>query len=203
MPSGRIFDISRELYAGMPIYPGDPEFSSRAVSELDPADETSCALTAIGLSTHCGTHLDAPAHFMAGGASVDRAPLGLLCGQARLLALPGPAVDAGALAAWDLREVERLLIRTGSHRGHLTPDAASMLRDRTAVRLVGIDSMSIGSQGSGHRVHRILLCGQEPIWILEGLDLDGVPPGAYELCCLPLKIRGADGAPARVILQGG
>jgi len=199
----RIVDVSREIFDGMPCFPGDPPFSCRPLSVLDENDPESCATSSLSLTSHTGTHLDAPAHFIPGGETVDRVPLEILCGPARVIDLTdrAPSISEKALAACGLDGVERLIIKTGSGDAHLTLDGARYLKRTSRVRLVGIDSLSIEAQASpGHPVHKALLGGDEPIYIIEGLDLTAAQAGDYRLVCLPLKTRGLDGAPARVIL---
>jgi arylformamidase len=198
-----IIDISRELYDGMPSYPGDPPFSCKPLSVLDENDPESCATTSLSLTSHSGTHLDAPAHFIPGGETIDRVPLEILCGPALVVDLSDRAasISKEALAACGLDKVERLIIKTAGDDAHLTLDGARYLRQNTSVRLIGIDRLSIEALPSpGHPVHKTLLGGNEPIYIIEGLDLKTAQAGDYQLVCLPLKIRGMDGAPARVLL---
>ncbi len=199
----RLIDVSRELFEGMPTYPGDPPFSSGPHSVLAENDPESCAISLLSLTSHTGTHLDAPAHFIPGGETVDHVPLEILCGPARVADLTNgsPDVSQEILAASGIQNIERLIIKTGSENAHLTLDAARYLKQNTRVRVVGIDSLSIEAQASpGHTVHKTLLGGDEPVYIIEGLDLSASQAGDYQLVCLPLKIRGLDGAPARVIL---
>lgn len=207
-------DISMRIRQGMPVYPGDPAFQIEQISKVVAGDPMSYALSRIALATHCGTHVDAPAHFIPGGATIETVALELLYGPARVLDLcrAPRAIDAPSLAARDLQGVERLLLKTevgevGSTRpldesAHLTPAAATYLREQTTIRLIGIDTLSIeGASSEQFEVHRTLLSGDSPIIIIEGLALAEVEAGDYELTCLPLKIEGADGAPARAFLR--
>jgi arylformamidase len=206
-----IYDISLPLQAGMVVYEGDPPFESTPVSAIE---RDGFAVTRFALGSHTGTHLDAPAHFIAGGLTVDQVPLDILCGPARVLDLRGEglAVDRQTLERHDWHEVRRVLLQTVSgplpedpfmkRHAHLTPDAAHFLRDQTDVCLVGIDALSIEAEPCpGFPVHHALLASTPPIVILEAIDLRGVPPADYELVCLPLRLRGADGAPARACLR--
>jgi len=197
----RYVDATRPLVPGMFVHPGDPPFETQPVATLE---RDGFALRSLRLGTHTGTHLDAPAHFVAGGATVDQAPLELLLGPARVVdaQAAGRELDAAFLAAQQLEKVVRLLLRTADGSRGLTCEAAEWLRRSTAVRLVGIDRPSIEALDSPDcPVHRVLLGGEPAIWILEGLDLDAVPSGEHELCCLPLRLSGADGAPVRVVLR--
>ena len=206
-----VFDISLPLHAGMVVYEGDPDFESTPVCTI-PGD--GFAVTRLVLGSHTGTHLDAPAHFIVGGLTVDQVPLEILCGPARVLDLRGAGLAIGrqVLERHDWIEVSRVLLQTDSgplldgpftkRYAHLTRDGAQFLRDRTAVRLVGIDALSIEAEPCpGFPVHHALLAATPPIFILEAIDLRGVPTGDYDLICLPLRIRGADGAPARASLR--
>ncbi len=205
----RIFDVTVPIHHGMPVYEGDPEVSVEpwlSISLGAPANVSSLAM-----GSHTGTHVDAPAHFRDGALGVDRLALDVLIGPARVYA---PAVsghiDAASLRAMDLTSRPRILFKTrgASHwrdEGFrkdfvgLTEDAARLLVD-SGVKLVGVDSLSVEPYGcSGFPAHRILL--DAGVIILEGLDLSAVPPGDYELFCLPLRLQDGDGAPARVILR--
>lgn len=204
-------DVTLPMHAGMLTFPGDPPFGTFTYRTVDPVDPESYRLTLLSCGTHCGTHVDAPAHFVAGGPGVDAIPLPVLCGLARVADLrgAGPEISAQTLRGLALEGVERLLLRTSSGLDtsqtpstHLTVDAAAYLVDETVVRLVGIDVLSVDAPGGrGYPVHHTLLGASPPRVIVEGLDLRTVPAGDYELWCLPLRLTGADGSPARVILR--
>lgn len=198
-----IIDITRPLYDGMPTWPGDPPVRVRPAAALP-------AVSQVSLSSHAGTHVDPPAHFVPGGSTVDRLPLDVLLGPAWVAWLPGASViTAAQLAAAAIPpDVSRLLLRTANSEraGHefdpafvgLAPDAAAWLIAR-AVRLVGIDGPSIEPfDAAGEPVHRALLAAG--IIVVEGLALADVSAGAYELLCLPLRLAAGDGAPARAVL---
>jgi arylformamidase len=193
----------------MPRWPGDP--APQLVRDLDLAAGDGVTLSRVSLSAHAGTHVDAPAHYLRGGATVDTLGLEVGLGPARVIAVRGPRkVGAAELAAHRPRRGERLLLRTGARpprpgRGRaprplaLGLDGAELLAAR-GVALLGIDALSVGPAGAeGDAVHRALLAAG--IWIVEGLDLGAAPPGRYDLCCLPLRLVGAEGAPARVALR--
>ncbi len=206
----RFYDVSLPLRTGIPSIPGDPPFESRRVSSLEAGDPYS--LTGLSLSTHAGTHVDPPSHFLQGGASVDSIPLTTLVGPCRVVEV---ASDRRAIGPEDLPTGEpepRLLFRTrNSERWALSdeyfPDyvaltgaAARALAARPPL-LVGIDSLSIENDPTlQFPVHRAL--AGAGVVVLEGLRLGGVPAGRYELLCLPLRLAGGDGAPARVLLRG-
>jgi len=203
-------DATVPIRAGMIVYDGDPAVALDRVQSI--ATGGICNLSRLGFGVHTGTHVDAPVHFIEGGAGVETIPLEALMG-------PALVVDArDATADFDRPTLEqmaipggteRLLFRTSNSRlwdlPHFSPeflgltaDGARYLLER-GVRLVGMDYLSIAPMGNPAPTHLALL-GAGAV-ILEGLDLRQVEPGAYELRCLPLLVAGADGAPARVLLR--
>lgn len=190
----RILDVSVPVRPGMIVYPGDPDVRLERVSSIAGGDGFN--LSRLDLGVHSGTHVDAPLHFVEDGASVETLPLDVLVGPCVVVAgLEVAAVPAGA---------ERVLFKTPNGRlwerdefsedfVALDGDAARALVSR-GVRLVGIDYVSIGDE----EAHRVLLGAG--VVAVEGLDLRAVEPGAYRLVCAPLKLAGAEGAPARVLL---
>jgi arylformamidase len=205
----RIYDISVSVASGGVVYPGNPPISISLASAV--AQGASSNVSRLDLGSHTGTHVDAPRHFFDDGAGVDTLPLDVLMGPALLIALdPGVmAVTAEHLRAHDLTHVTRLLLRTRNsgfiretefHQDftYLAPDGAQYLVDH-GIRLVGVDYLSVEQFHSGHhRTHRTLL--EHGVVIVEGLDLGEPPAGVYELRCLPLRLAGLDGAPARAVL---
>jgi len=156
--------------------------------------------------------MDAPLHYLAGAAAIDSLPLAAVVGVARVIEIRNPEmVTRGELLPHDIQPGERLLFKTGNSEHcwdsedfcadyvYVGLDAARYLADK-AVRVVGVDYLSVGGfKQDGPETHRILL--EAGIWIIEGLDLRGVDPGSYELICLPLKVLGGDGAPARAVVR--
>lgn len=201
-------DVTVPIHPGMVVYEGDPGVQVASALSLDRGDPANVSLLTLG--SHTGTHVDAPIHFIPGGDGVDRVPPGLLVGPARVVACPPGPITAEIITGARVAGDTRLLLKTGNStlwaRGRfvrdyqaLTLDAARALVE-AGVALVGIDYLSIEGFGAHeHPVHRCLL-GAGTV-ILEGLDLSAVPPGRYELCCLPLRIRDGDGAPARALLR--
>ena len=194
---------------GGTVYPGNPEIRIEPASEVSKG--ASANVSRIALGSHTGTHVDAMKHFFDDGSPVDALPLTSLIGPAMVVAFPDDvmSVTATHLKEHRLDGVARLLIRTrnsgfikdGTFHNDYTyvaPDAAEHLVG-LGVRLVGVDYLSIEQFHSGHhKTHRTLL-GRDVV-IVEGLDLSAVTPGQYELYCLPLRLAGLDGAPARAIL---
>lgn len=206
----RIYDISVTIREGMPVYEGDPGVHLDRVLEM--ARGAPANVSHLDLGVHTGTHVDAPIHFIPGGSGVEALPLDALIGRARVVEFTGPQhVTAADLEGLRLADgVERLLLKTRNSRlwqeasGFrrdfiaLAPDAARWIVER-ALKLVGVDYLSVEPYGSqDFRTHRTLL--QAGVVIIEGLNLDGIAPGDYLLACLPVKLAGCDGAPARAVL---
>ena len=208
----RIWDISVPVRHGGLVYPGNPPISITAVQSI--AQGNTANVSRIDLGSHTGTHVDAPLHFMDGGAGVDELPLDVLIGPARLIAFGDEVMSVGEaeLRRHDLRGVTRLLLRTrnsgwlasGSPEfhpdfTHVAPDGAEYLVS-IGVRLVGVDYLSVEQfRSPHHRTHKTLL--SNGVVIVEGLVLSEPPPGDYELYCLPMLLAGLDGAPARAVLR--
>lgn len=202
-------DISMPLQSGMVHWPGDPPVRIERVADM--AEGATANVSAMAMGCHTGTHMDGPLHFLQDGAGLETMPLAATMGPARVLEIHDPrAVTAEELRLHRIRKGERILLKTknsarcwdsGVLAGDcvgLTPEAARFLVARGIISL-GIDFLSVGGMGPEEStVHRLLLAGG--IWIMEGLDLSGVPPGSYQLVCLPLRISGSDGAPARAVL---
>ena len=197
-------DISTPVRDGMPVYPGDPPVRVERVLDMGHGDQAT--VTALAMSAHAGTHIDAPAHAMPGGGGVEGVALDALVGPAHVVDMRGAdAIDAVALRAAPLPDAcRRVLLRTGHGQPYpplegagLTEDAAHELV-RREIALVGIDTMSIAPGPDPMPVHRVLL--RAGIVVVEGLDLRRAAPGAHQLLCLPLLVPGADGAPARALL---
>ena len=210
--SVRIHDISVLVHEGTPIWPGDPKLSMQLASGIAKGDVAN--ITRIEMGAHTGTHLDAPFHFQMNGAGVDQLPLEILIGPCRvfdLSELTGPITRA-ALEKCDFAGVTRALFKTRNSRHWaeddrefdkkflaVAADAAKYLVDR-GVKLVGVDYLSVEAFGSTeYPVHDTLLGAG--VVIIETLNLSGVSAGDYELIALPVKLKGADGAPARVVLR--
>ena len=204
----KLYDISLSISSDLPVYPGDPPVSLTHHSAIARGDRYN--VTTLTMTTHTGTHLDAARHCDDEGGTVDRVPLSLLVGPARVVELlQAREIDASTLSRLPVRGHERILLKTGSsllwgkpgfqgELAHLTPEGAEYLVS-CGVKLVGIDSLSVESVTGDGTVHRLFLGGG--VVILEGLNLSGISPGDYELICLPLKIADGDGAPCRAILR--
>jgi arylformamidase len=198
--------------ATTPVYEGDASLKFEFLKDMRKGDDFTLSVYSMG--AHSGTHIDAPMHFVAGGASIDRVPLEPLIGPARVIDVPDgvQAIDAAELNRHQWRDAPRVLFRTRSsvrgwmrsatfHRdfAYIAPDAAQLLAD-AGVQLVGIDYISAEQFGAPAPLsHRILLGKGIPI--VEGLVLEGVRAAEYDLIVLPLKVAGHEGAPARAVLR--
>ena len=205
----RIYDISVPIRSGGLVYPGNPEIDIELQQAV--AKGASANVSTIRFGSHTGTHADAARHFFDDGESVDHIPLDRLIGSAVLLKFDDEVRSVGAaeLRRQDLGGYKRVLIGTRNSAllsradfvkdyTYLAPDGAQYLVDQ-GVELVGVDYLSIEQFHSGHhRTHRTLL--ERSVVIVEGLDLSVPAPGEYEFICLPLRIEGCDGAPARAVL---
>jgi arylformamidase len=203
-------DVSVPVKTGMACWPGDDGVQVERV--LDMAKGEPANVSRVAMGAHTGTHVDAPLHFLAKGSDLDDLPLTAVVGQARVIEIQDPvSVKAEDLRAHRIRRGQRILFKTRNSAYcwasdsfvtdyvYISPEAASFLAQR-GVRAVGIDYLSVGAfEGDGAETHRALLAAG--IWLIEGLNLSRVEPGTYDLICLPLKIAGAEGAPARAILR--
>lgn len=203
-------DVSVTVRDGMPHWPDNPPIMLERVMDLDRGDE--CNLSQLVMGVHSGTHMDGPVHFIHGAAGLDEMPLSATIGEARVVGIEDPhEITVDELRGHRLQAGERVLFRTlNSTRCwqaerfvedfvHISEPAAVHLAE-SKVQTVGVDYLSVGGyRADGASVHRILLGAD--VWIIEGLDLSAVAPGRYEMICLPIKLRDADGAPARAILR--
>lgn len=197
----KIIDATRPLKNDMLVYPGDviPSFSQ--------ADHGRYLISDLHLSSHTGTHIDAPVHYLKSGDTIDTIPLSRLIGRCRVIDVSnaGTLITAEQLKG-ELDGVKRLLLKTRfsgktvftEEYPSLALDAACSITDQ-GIECVGIDSPSIESFNCDGSVHRHLL-GNGCI-IIELLDLSDVPEGDYKMVALPLRFTGLDGSPARVILM--
>jgi arylformamidase len=203
-------DVSVTVRSGMPHWPDNPPIVMERVMDLGRGDAANVSHLAMGV--HSGTHMDGPVHFIHEGPGLDEMPLSATMGEARVIEIEDPKeITAEELARHGLRAGERILFRTSNSIRcwqapsfiedfvYISEQAARYLAE-TRVRTVGVDYLSVGGyHADGAVIHRILL--EAGIWIIEGLDLSPVAGGRYEMICLPVKLHGSDGAPARAILK--
>jgi arylformamidase len=208
----KIHDVSVLVHNGTPTWPGDPKLSMQLASSIARGDVAN--VTRIEMGAHTGTHMDAPFHFDAHGSGVDQLPLDVLIGRCRVFDLGREAghITQSVLEKCDLAGVTRALFKTRNSRhwandhhefdkqfAAIAADAATYLVKRE-LELVGVDYLSVEAFGSREfPVHNTLLGAG--VVIIETLNLSGVAAGDYELIALPLKLKDADGAPARVVLR--
>jgi arylformamidase len=203
-------DVSIPLRNGMVHWPGDPEYQIRKV--LDQRNGDLCTLSHIQMSVHTGTHMDAPLHFLEGGITMEQMPVEATIGPARVIWIDDPrAIRRDELARHDLQAGERLLIKTANSAKSwvsddfdedyifIAHDAAQYMAE-AGIRTIGVDYLSVGGfRQDMKETHQTILGAG--IWIVEGLNLSDIEPGPYEFVCLPLKLVGSDGAPARAVLR--
>jgi arylformamidase len=197
-PRSSLYDISPLLHAGIPVWPGDPAFSLEKVSSIAAGGISEVSVLHMGL--HTGAHIDAPAHCQAGGRTIDQLDLSCFVGRARLVTVPGGTLHASyfqkTLESWPAR----LLVRSAGASQSCFHFQAAELLGRKGVRLVGTGGASVDPpESTDLPAHRAF--GRFGIPILEGLALDDVPDGEYELIALPLRIGGAEASPVRAVLR--
>ncbi len=205
----KLIDVSVPLDALLPTYPHNTPFTLEPIKRLARGDSSN--VSTLHLSAHTGTHVDAPRHFFDDGPGTEALPLELLVGRARVIEIRSrTGVAAEDLRALDLSDDIRVLIKThnsrlwGSPAFHadyvgVTESGAKHLVEH-GIKVVGVDYLSIEQfKNPGAPAHRVLL-GAGTI-VIEGLDLRDAEPGVYDMFCLPLRIVGSDGAPARVVLR--
>ena len=200
-----ILDVSIPIRTRMPIWPGNAGVAMRRVEAI--ADGAVANVSAVDLGAHTGTHVDAPNHFLEGEPGVDTVALEPLIGDAVVVDATAvkKTVGAAAVAALGVPAgTDRVLLKTRNsqlwERDEFSDDIVALDESGAralldlGVRLIGIDYLSIGDPGA----HRVLLGARTAV--VEGLDLRAVAPGPYRLICLPLKLVGSDGGPARAVL---
>ncbi|HEY6392860.1 MAG TPA: cyclase family protein [Bryobacteraceae bacterium] len=203
-------DVSIPLHNGMVSWPGDAPF--HRLETLKIANGDVCNLSQFCTSAHIGTHMDAPRHFLAQGRGMESMPIDAVIGPARVIAIRDPdLIRVAELEQHHLGPGDRVLFKTGNSDRlwktndfqerfvHIPQDTAAYLAD-LKVRTVGVDYLSVGGyETDSAETHQALLGAG--IWLIEGLNLEHVEAGDYELVCLPLKLVGSDGAPARAVLR--
>lgn len=204
-------DVSVPLRTGLVHWPGDPEPTFELISEIERGSEAN--VTLCRMTAHTGTHMDAPAHFLPGREGIDHFPLETGIGPVRVVSMPSECDSIGReqLEGLHIDAGTRVILKTRNSSKPwfnaefdprfvaLNASGAEFLAAK-GVSLLGVDYLSVGRfQADGAQTHRILLGAG--IWVVEGLNLVDVEDGEYDLVCLPLRIEGADGSPARVVLR--
>ena len=207
----KIHDVTVAFTDQIPPFPGDPVPRIHRFMKMEDGDP--CNVSHMEMCVHSGTHVDAPMHHVLGGAGIETLPIEVMIGPCRVIDAGNvDVVTAAILEAMDLPEgLERLIVRTSASAlwdapqwgrredfAGLSADAARWVVAR-GIRLVGIDSLTIEHfDGPDAPAHVALL--EAAVVVIEGLDLRAIAPGDYELVCLPMKLAGCEGAPARVVL---
>jgi arylformamidase len=210
LTTGTWIDVSVSLFTGMVHWPNDPSIEIERIMDIEKGDEATVSKLSMGV--HTGTHMDAPLHFFEHGISMDRLPFSATLGRARVIAINDNAsIKPAELEPHNIQMGERILFKTRNSTyawGSNTfvedfvyiSHAAAQYLAQLQVQTVGVDYLSVGGYRSdGPETHHALLGAG--IWIIEGLNLAQISPGLYDLICLPLKLLGAEGAPARAILR--
>ncbi|MGE5429845.1 MAG: cyclase family protein [Syntrophomonadaceae bacterium] len=202
-------EVSAPVRSGMQHWPGEPDVLIYKIASISEGKDAN--VSGLSMSAHTGTHMDAPYHFINDGKDISQVPFDVLIGPALVIDVKNPkCVDLQDIRDSDIRQGARVLFKTANSdkewfnmdfsTGYtgLSARAAEYLAERE-VQLVGIDFLSIGTYKEDEDVHRTLL--GKGIWIIEGLYLKDIPEGSYEMICLPLRLIGSDGAPARAVLR--
>ena len=208
----KYYDVSVPISPQLPIWPDTQPIEFQRTLDLDQGDIAND--TTICMSVHTGTHVDASLHFVSSGRTVDELPLETLIGVSTVLDVGEiEVITANFLESLRLpNSLKRILFKTKNSRlwnsvnsskfeanfVALSCDAAEWLVHQGII-LVGIDYLSIQRFYDGPKTHIVLL--ESDVVIIEGLNLIDVPAGNYELICLPIKLKGLEGAPSRVILR--
>ena len=205
----KLIDVSVPLDAQLPTYPNNTPFSLEPIKRIARGDSSN--VSTLHMSVHTGTHVDAPRHFFDEGAGTESLPLDLLMGRARVIEVDSRAgIAAEDLSGLDLSDDIRVLIKTHNSRlwgsPEFHPDYVGVLESGAkhlvahGIKVVGVDYLSVETfHNPGAPAHHTLLGAG--VIVIEGLDLRDVEAGIYDMICLPLRIVGSDGAPARVVLR--
>lgn len=201
-------DVTLPMKHAMVCWPGDPSLVVEKVAEIGKGSV--CNLTRIAGSAHTGTHMDSMRHFIADGITMEQMPLEAVIGPARLIEFDVPVIERAHLEPYRPQRGERLLFKTSNsalryndddfHTDYVAvDDSAAKYLVECGVMTVGLDYLSIAPWADLISTHITLLGAG--VWVIEGLDFRGVDPGNYELICLPLKLKGSDGAPCRAVMR--
>ncbi len=204
----KIVDVSRTVFTDMTVWPGDEGVILKRTASISKGSNAN--VSRLHLGVHAGTHVDAPLHFIDGGKSIDKLDINLFNGAVQIVDMQGrKSIDKNRLSDIPLQRGGAIFFKTAAslrtlrepfdteYTG-LEPEAAEYLLEM-GVRVVGTDALSVERYDSNeYKVHKLLL-GNE-VLIIEGLCFKDVFPGRYWYTCLPLFLKGSDGAPARVIL---
>jgi arylformamidase len=199
----KIYDVSLPIYEGMPVYKNKPEKQP----SFDTSQNGHVTETRISMDVHTGTHVDAPLHMVPGGDTIETLPLEKLVRRAKVIDLTNAedSIKADDLAGKDIQKGDFVLFKTKNSWDtefnfefiYVDHEAAKILAE-IGVSGVGIDALGVERAQENHPTHKQLF--QNDVIIIEGLQLKEVPEGEYLMVAAPLKIRGLDASPARVVL---
>lgn len=192
----RLIDITKDLIKTEP-YPGDPKPQLSVFSSFSNGD--GCNMARLSTTLHCGTHADAPLHFIPGGQTINNVPLELFAGECKVIEVDVDRITGDYVDKFFPKHTERILIKSGGKAYFDKTGAEELVY--IGCKLIGTDSMSVGSAEDQTGPHRALL--GEGVAVLENLDLSEVNPGKYFLTAFPVKIAGVEGAPVRAVLFDG
>jgi len=202
------FDVTAPIFPGMSHWPGDPEISIHHVKEKQRGDMANVSLIKMG--SHTGTHMDAPLHFIKHAKDISQLPIDCMVGRALVITIKDKEkITLEEIKDTGIEEGMHVLFKTSnsaqdwtvkymSDYVYVSTEVAHFLKDKK-IKVVGVDYLSIGHEHNDKEVHLTLLGAG--IWIIEGLRLQEVPSGEYDIFCFPLKLLGGDGAPSRVLLK--
>jgi arylformamidase len=205
----KLIDVTVPLDANLPTYPGNTPFALEAIKRVARGDSSN--VSTLHMSAHAGTHVDAPRHFFDDAPGADALPLEMLLGRTRVIEITSRVgIGADELADIDLSDDLRVLFKTSNSRLWGSPDFHQDYIGVTAsgaehliahgIKVVGVDYLTVEEfKKPGAPAHHVLLGGGAIV--IEGLNLRDVDPGIYDMLCLPLRVVGSDGAPARVLLR--
>jgi arylformamidase len=199
----KIFDVSLPIYEGMPVYKNKPEKQP----EFNTAQNGHVTETRISMDVHTGTHVDAPLHMVPGGDTIETLPIEKLVRKAKVFDLTNANgfISAEDLTDKNIQKDDFVLFKTKNSWDiefnfefiYVNSEAAKVLAE-IGVAGVGIDALGVERAQENHPTHKQLF--QNNVIIIEGLQLKEVPEGEYLMVAAPLKIRGLDASPARIVL---
>lgn len=206
-------DVTWPISNGMVHWPGQPPVRIERIRSI--SEGAGSNVSVLEMSVHTGTHIDAPIHFLPGGADITAVPLDALLGSVRVAQVDGKLITPASLEAFRERRGrllpgERVFFRTANSQADwlfepFNTDYVAVSAEAAAylvlqgVSVVGVDYLSVAPYDNTAETHRILL--EAGVWVIEGLDLRGIREGTYQMLALPLKITGSDASPLRVLLR--
>jgi arylformamidase len=209
MSDNKWIDVSVDLCSELPTWPGDPTLNISKFADMDKGKV--CNVTQLSLSAHTGTHMDSPRHFVKDGKTMSDWPLESTTGVVKVFEITDKeSIKVAEIKDFDIQKGDKVIFKTpnSSYEWFKQPfnnnfvcfstEAAEYLAKKQ-IMTVGIDYLSVGGLKNGVEVHNFML--NAGLWIIEGLYLKDIKPGRYELLCMPIKLKGADGAPARAFMK--